>query len=1030
MRCPKCGFENPADSRYCSKCEALLSSPEKISLSQTKTLQMPMQELTPGSTFAGRYQIIEELGRGGMGRVYKVFDKDIEEKVALKLLNPDIASDEKTIKRFRNELKFARKITHVNVCRMYDLNEEKGVPFITMEYVPGEDLKTTIRRMEQLTVGKAISIAKQVCEGLAEAHRLGVVHRDLKPQNIMIDSQGNAHIMDFGIARQAEARGMTVEGMIIGTPEYMSPEQVEGKEADQRSDIYSLGMIIYEMLTGRVPFEGDTALSIALKHKTEIPREPREFNTQIPVDLNQMILKCIEKDREKRYKSANELLSELIKIEHAIPTAERIIPKRIPITAREIKVQFKVKKLFIPALAVIALVLAGVFLLRIVPQKKGVPIPSDKPSLAIMYFKNNTGEESLDHWRTMFANLMIADLAQSKYLRVLSEERLFTILSQLNQLEARSYSSEVLEQVVARGGVNHIMQGAYAKAGDEFRINVTLQNDKGDIIGSEDVKGKGEESIFSMVDELTLKIKRSFNLTSGEIARDIDKEAGKITTSSPGALKYYMDARKYHNKGDYNQSIQLMKTAIAIDPKFAMAYKGLASSYANLGYDSEQRKNLKIALELVDRVSDRERYLIEGDYYWLSEETLDKAIKAYNKLLELYPDDSTANINLAIIYMDLEEWDKSIERFEVLRKGSAGSIFPYSNLAIVHWYKGDYEKAEEVLKYYISNFSENVIINGILAFNYLFKGEYENALAEVDRAISLDPTYYRNLYIKGDIYHIKGNFIEAEKEYQKLIETGESAGQLYGRDKLGALYLLQGKFTKSEDQAKQGIELAEKLGEKGEKSEFHLKLAYRYLKLAELKEALEECNKAWDGAVETKDLALQRSVLHFKGLVCLEMESMDEVEKVAGELNKLSQKGLNRKVIRDYHHLRGMVEFKRNIFPKAIKDFEKVMSLSSLQHSIIALYIDSLASAYYLAGDLDKAQKEYERIISLTYGRLYYGDIYAKSFYMLGKIFQNKGLKGKALENYKRFLNLWKEADHDFPEIIDAKKQAAALQSL
>lgn len=532
-----------------------------------------------------------------------------------------------------------------------------------------------------------------------------------------------------------------------------------------------------------------------------------------------------------------------------------------------------------------------------------------------------------------------------------------------------------------------------------------------------------------MVDELTLRIKKSFNLTSEEIARDFNKEAGKITTNSPEALKYYMDARKYHNKGDYNQSIQLMKKAIAIDPEFALAYKGLASSYANLGYDSEERKNLKRALEFVNRVSDRERYLIEGDYYSLSEETLDKAIKAYNKLLELYPDDSTANINLAIMYRDLEEWDKSIERFEVLRKASAESIFPYSNLAIVHWYKGDYGKAEEVLKYYISHFSENVIINGILAFNYLFKGEYDNALAEVDKAISLDPTYYRNLYIKGDIYQIKGDLIEAEKEYQKLIETGENAGQFYGRDKLGALYLLQGKFTKSEDQAKLGIELAEKLGEKGEKSEFQLKLAYRYLKFGKLKEALEECNKAGNVAIEAKDIALQRSVLHFKGLVYLDMNSMDEVQKVSDELKKLSLKGLNRKVIRDYDHLMGMIELKRNVFSKAIKEFEKVLSLSSLQHSIIALYIDSIASAYYQAGDLDKARLEYERIISLTYGRLYYGDIYAKSFYMLGKIFQSEGLKEKALEHYKKFLNLWKEADRDFPEITDAKNQVAALQS-
>jgi serine/threonine protein kinase len=206
-----------------------------------------------------------------MGKVYKAHDTEIKEKIALKLIKPEISADKKTIERFQNELKFARKIGHRNVCRMYDLNKEEGSYYITMEYVSGEDLKSFIRRVGQLPSGKAISIAKQVAEGLAEAHRLGVIHRDLKPSNIMIDKDGNARIMDFGIARSMEMKGITGAGVMIGTPEYMPPEQAEAKEVDQRSDIYSLGVILYEMVTGRVPFEGDTALSIAMKHKGEEP---------------------------------------------------------------------------------------------------------------------------------------------------------------------------------------------------------------------------------------------------------------------------------------------------------------------------------------------------------------------------------------------------------------------------------------------------------------------------------------------------------------------------------------------------------------------------------------------------------------------------------------------------------------------------------------------------------------------------------------------------------------------------------------
>ncbi|MFX0200320.1 MAG: protein kinase, partial [Candidatus Hodarchaeota archaeon] len=351
VKCPKCQHENPDDTIYCGKCATQLPSIKDIAL--TATIEAPKEELTTGSTFAGRYQIIEELGKGGMGKVYKANDTDIKEKVAIKLIKPEISTDKKTIERFQNELKFARKIRHKNVCQMFDLNREEGTYYITMEYVEGENLKNMIRMSGQLGIGTAISVAKQVCEGLVEAHKLEVVHRDLKPSNIMLDREGIVRIMDFGIARSLKEKGITGAGVMIGTPEYMSPEQVESKETDHRSDIYSLGIILFEMVIGRVPFEGGTPLSVAVKHKTEAPQDPKELNPQIPEDLSKVILKCMEKDKEKRYQSADELRSELENIEKGIPTTERIVPKRKPITSKEITVRFSMRKLSIPAIVVL-----------------------------------------------------------------------------------------------------------------------------------------------------------------------------------------------------------------------------------------------------------------------------------------------------------------------------------------------------------------------------------------------------------------------------------------------------------------------------------------------------------------------------------------------------------------------------------------------------------------------------------------------------------------------------------------------------
>jgi serine/threonine-protein kinase len=323
MICPQCQADNQPDSRFCHKCATPLQIDKGSPVDQTLTLEFSPAGLARGTLFAGRYEVIEELGRGGMGRVYKVYDQKIGEVIALKVIHPEISVNEKAIDRFRNELRFARKIGHRHVGRLFDLGEEDHKFYITMEYVEGENLKSFIRRSGQLAPRKAISLGKQVCEGLSEAHRLGIIHRDLKPQNIMIDREGNARIMDFGIARFTEAEGLTGSGVMVGTPEYMSPEQVETIEVDKRTDIYALGVILYEMVTGRVPFAGETPLAVLIKHKQEPPQNPQESNPLVSEAVTRIILKCLAKDKAARYSSAEELYEDLISAETELPQAEK-----------------------------------------------------------------------------------------------------------------------------------------------------------------------------------------------------------------------------------------------------------------------------------------------------------------------------------------------------------------------------------------------------------------------------------------------------------------------------------------------------------------------------------------------------------------------------------------------------------------------------------------------------------------------------------------------------------------------------------
>ena len=1043
MKCPKCQAENPENAHFCGNCGTQIFAPKEPEIPTPRPVpptppsHTPIRALLRRSLFAKRYEVIEELGSGGMGRLYRVLDKKINQEVALKLLRPEISRDRKTIERFSNELKLARQISHKNVCRMYHLAEESGTHYIIMEYIPGQDLQSMIKMTKQLSTETAVSVAKQICEGLTEAHRLGVVHRDLKPGNIMIDREGNTRITDFGIALSLEAKGITESGRLIGTPEYMSPEQAQDKDVDQRSDIYSLGVILYEMVTGEVPFTGTTPLMISIKHIEEIPKDPKLLNPQIPDALRNLILKCLEKRKEGRYQSAQELRSELIKIEESIRDTKKVVKVRRLFTLKALTFPIRLPKFLFPALVVILAVALILAVWSPWSRETSPPLPTDKPSLAVLYFKNNTGDPSLDHWRTAIADLLITDLSQSKYLRVLSGEVIFDLLTQLNQLDAQVYSYDVLMEVARRGGVENVLIGNYTRAGNRFRLNVTLQDARtGELIASESVEGTGERSFYSMVDELTRRVKANFRLPDEVIAADIDQLVEQITTSSPEALRYYTEGVENIRQTEYDQAIMSLERAVEIDPKFAMAYESIATAYNNLGYSSVAREYLEKAFELSDRVSERELYQIQGEYYRLTETTYDKAIEVYNKLLVLYPEDGDANNRLGLTYKSIEEWDKAIERYEVCIQNRYDRFFYYVNTAEVYMAKGMYERAGQILELYLDEISDSAWVHGDYAINYLCQRQYEFALIEADSAISLDPTHYHAYWIKGDIYHSQGNFTAADNQYRILLAEEEEVARIFGWDSLAALYVTQGRFDDAIVQATQGLQAADTVGVMPWKMWLSSCLAYMNMKSGNYEEALEICNAALQTDVGGERLDLQRRVLFFKGLTQVAMNSLTEARRSADELKRQIDRGLNRKEIRYFYHLIGMIELARGNFPQAISYFNQAIFLLPHQyyrHPWIvgndrALFLDSLAQAYFRSGDLDEAQEEFGKIQVLTVGRLDYGDIYAKSYYWLGKIFEQKKWRQLAKDNYQKFLDLWRDADAGIPEVEDARRGLATLR--
>ncbi len=734
MKCPKCNFDNPDGTNFCGNCGEPLLSSKKAGLPHTKTFQTSLKELARGSTFANRYEVIEELGKGGMGKVYRVFDKTIKEEIALKLINLEIAGDERTIERFSSELKIARKIAHRNVCRMFDLGEEEGTHFITMEYVPGESLKSMIGMMGQLSAAQVVFLAKQVCEGLAEAHRLGIVHRDLKPSNIIIDKEGNARIMDFGIARSLKEKGITGAGVMIGTPEYMSPEQVEAEEVDKRSDIYSLGVILYEMVSGQLPFAGETALSIALKHKTETPLDLKQFNAQIPEELNRVILKCIEKDKEKRYQETKELISELSKIEERITTGERIIPKRKPITSEEIRETFRKRWVMIAALFMLVVV-AGIAILYF-GRRKAEPPPKEK-MLVVLPFKN-LGPPADEYFADGITEEITSRLAALQGLGV---------ISRTSAIQYKD-TNKTIKQIRDELGIDYALEGSVRwdrSAEGKGRVRVTPQL----VRVSDDSHLWSErydrviEDIFSVQSEIAEQVAQQLDLKVLEPER---RALNAQPTDNLEAYDYYLRGLEHESRGwayldnqEFEQAIEMLEKATDLDPDFALAYVRISRIHSRMYHFGIGR----------------------------TEERLEKSRKAVDRALELQPDLPEAHQALAIYYYrGFLDYDRAAEIFESLQRARP-NISP-SILGYIQRRKGMWEQSVATLERAFRLNPREPQIAYETGLCYISMRRYEEAEEWFNRVLLINPDHLTAQLGKVAIYVLsEGN----TKEAKALLET-------------------------------------------------------------------------------------------------------------------------------------------------------------------------------------------------------------------------------------------------------------------
>lgn len=934
------------------------------------------------------YRIIEKLGAGGMGVVYKAEDVRLDRPVAIKLLPENVAHDAQALERFRREAHAASSLNHPGICTIYDVGEQDR-PFIAMEFIDGQALRNHIGG-KPLPVEEILTLGIQISDALDVAHSKGIIHRDIKPANVFVTARGQAKVLDFGLVKlvpQGVAAGvdssseaaLSMPGIISGTPSYMSPEQLRGDDLDPRTDIFSIGLLLYEMSTGKQAFSGKTGGMILEAILTRPPVPPRTINPEIPPRLEEIINKAVSKDRDQRYQTAAEICADLKQLKRTIDSGQSSATRTLALPPQP---SIRKKVLAAGAGVVLIALIFGGWLLKV---RKAHAL-NETDTIVLADFNNKTADPVFDD--TLQQGLAV-QLEQSPFLSPISEQRIQQTLQLMGRPKGTKLTAEVARDLCVRTGSKAYLSGSISNIGSQYVIGINAVNcHTGDNLAQEQITADGKEHVLKALGVASTRLREKLG-ESLKSVQELDAPIDQATTPSLEALQAYSQGRKsVLLKGDYTGAVMLFQRAITLDPNFAMAYASMGTSYYNLGEKNLAAEDAKKAYELRSRVSESERFYIESHYYQFGTGDLEKARQVYELWEQTYPREQVARNNLGVVYQNLGQHEKSLAKFREAGQVALPDALTYANIVASSIHLDRFDEANATAKEALAKNLDSPDLR-LYLYQLAFIGNDPAGMnQQVDWSASKPAVHSILLHFAAETAAYFGELAKSRGLLQQAVAFALQAGQKEAAAGCEAAAASNEAFLGNPAQAKQHAAASLALS-RGRDSEYRAVLALA---------------KAGDGA-QTALLA-------------------DDLANRFPE--DTTVKFVYLPVIRARLALNHGDSAKAVELLQAASPYELgVPSTSNFSNDVYAIYVRG--EAYLAARNWQAAAAEFQKVID-SRGVAINEPIAALAYLAKGRAEASSGDREKGKASYEKFFELWKTADPDVPIFKDAMAEYTTSQ--